>query len=120
MKNYIVMILVPIILTFAMGCEVHNYPDGHTVVTPAGANVSNPVVVVDDPYVEPAPVVIVADPCASVPLHMQLPPWDHEADYCFYDSYGYQCEWYVGYGCYESYTFYHDECSWYYSYDYCL
>ena len=126
MNKIIVTTLILIVASITTGCEVHNYPDGRTVVTPSGTTVVH-----NDPYVEevvvvePAPTVVVveADPCDSVPWSMQQEPYNYEPDWCFVGDYGVQCEWYVGntgpYACFESWTFYDSECQWFYQYDDC-
>ena len=127
MNKIIVSTLIAIVASITMGCEVHNYPDGHTVVTPAGSTIP---VYTTDPYEEPVvvvesspTVVVVSDPCDSVPWSMQQDPYNYSPDWCFETAHGVQCEWYVGstgpYGCWESWTFYDSECMWSYQFDYC-
>tara|TARA_R110002074_G_C12214864_1_gene636643 strand:+ start:184 stop:573 length:390 start_codon:yes stop_codon:yes gene_type:complete len=128
MNKIIVSTLIAIVASITMGCEVHNYPDGHTVVTPAGSTIP---VYTSDPYEEPivvvesSPTVVVyeVDPCDGVPYEVQREPFFHEPDWCFETAHGIQCEWYVGntgpYGCWESWTFYDNECQWFYQFDYC-
>ncbi len=38
---------------------------------------------------------------------------------CFYYSTHTECDWYVGYGCYEVWEWDEYSCEWYYSFDYC-
>jgi len=128
MNNIIVMTLIAITASLTIGCDVHNYPDGTTVYTPAGHTPR--VVVVADPYEEvyieetiPVGVMVVQDVCDYVHPSLQANPYNYPADWCFETYDGIQCEWYIGnngpYGCWESWTFYDAECQWFYQYDYC-
>tara|TARA_A100001515_G_scaffold138912_1_gene132969 strand:- start:27 stop:392 length:366 start_codon:yes stop_codon:yes gene_type:complete len=48
------------------------------------------------------------------------PPFYEDPYQCFYYSTHTECDWYVGWGCYEVWIWDEYTCDWYYSFDYCV
>jgi len=98
-----IIILATLLL---VGCDIGSR--GETIVYP----VISPVIV-EEVYIAPA-----GKTCNP---WFDYPPYLSEPDICFEYQYGtMECDWYIGYGCYEVWEWDEWHCEWFYNYDYCI
>tara|TARA_R100000005_G_C4917809_1_gene152472 strand:- start:167 stop:532 length:366 start_codon:yes stop_codon:yes gene_type:complete len=118
----IILILIALTLT---GCH---FRERSVVYEPAYTK----TVVVETPTPAPAPshghshgttTVVVEQPdpyVHAIQCPASHPPFYEDPYQCFYYSTHTECDWYVGWGCYEVWTWDEYTCEWYYSFDYCI
>jgi uncharacterized protein YcfL len=118
----IILILIALTLT---GCH---FRERSVVYEPAYTK----TVVVETATPAPAPshghshgstvVVEQSSSYDSISMHcaVTVEPFYEDPYQCFYYHTHTECDWYVGYGCYEVWVWDEYSCEWYYSFDYCV
>ena len=104
----IILIIAALTLT---GCHFGSAP----VVVHKASPVKT--VVVSEPVYTNTVIVEEVHYCSG--YHGEMPYYE-EPSQCYYYHTHTECDWYVGWGCYEVWTWDEYTCEWYYSFDYCI
>ena len=111
--------LILTLLTLALsGCHFGGGP----VVVHKKATPTKTVVVEETVYTKPTQTTTVVEEVVVYEETYYCSQWDaapfyDSPDFCYANG---ECDWYVGWGCYEVWQWDDWTCEWYYQFDYCI